>query len=70
MANLNDCLSQARQLSPGDQERLVAELSRSVVARHMADLAQGPAAPIPLNDEEIEQLVHEARRETLRASGL
>jgi len=67
--SLDEVLNQANTLSATDQARLVAELSRTVLSRRLAELGVRPEGVLPLSDDEINRLVHEARGEALRASG-
>lgn len=68
--SVEELMEQAEALSPADQSRFAAELARKVLQKRLAEIVSQPDAPLPLTDGEIDQLVHEARRETLRASGL
>lgn len=68
--SIEELMEQADALSPEDQSRFAAELTRKVLRNKLAEDVSKPDAPLPLTDGEIDQLVHEARRKTLRASGL
>jgi len=61
-----------RRLSDEDQRRLLRELTRARLAETARRITEGtPPAPVmPVTDEELSRLVHEARREVLRARGL
>jgi hypothetical protein len=63
-------LQEFRLLSDGDQRRLLKELTRARLAETARRIAESPQ-PLPrIDDEELSRLVHEARREVLRARGL
>lgn len=70
MASVEEIVRQADELSPDDQTRLVRELARTMLKRHMAEAAANPISPLPIAEDEINRIVHETRRETLRARGL
>ena len=57
-------------LSDEDQRRLLKELTRARLAERARRIAEGTEPPPPVNDEELNRLVHEARREVLCARGL
>ena len=70
MSSVNEILDQVQQLEPAERARLVRELARAALAGKLARVAGRPDMPGALSDEEIDRIVHDARRETLRASGL
>ena len=69
MATIEGILDDTRRLSLADQRRLLRELARWVFQSTMTDLGARQMATLPLTDDEIDQVVHEARSETLRARG-
>lgn len=59
--SVEELLRQAETLSPQDQSRLVKELSRAVLARTLAAKGETPEVPLPIEDSELDQIIHEAR---------
>lgn len=70
MPTVDQIIQEIEQLSPEDQSRLFHELSREVLAKRFRERASQGGFPLPVSDFELDQIVHEARRETLRAHGL
>lgn len=70
MLTVKGILEQVRLLSEEDQDRLARELACERLADVMGSIAARPQSPLPLSDDEINDLVHEARAEVLRARGL
>lgn len=68
--SVEDVMEQVNSLSQDDQAQLAAELARKVLKRKLSEIGSLPDTPLPLTDVEIDQIVHEARRETLRARGI
>lgn len=70
MSSVDQIMSEIEQLSPEDQSRLFRELSSEVLAKRFRERASKGGFPLPVSETELDQIVHEARRETLRAHGL
>ncbi len=70
MVSVDDILEQVEHLEPAEKARLVRELARAGLARKLAQVGNRDDVSGALSDEEIDRIVHDARRETLRASGL
>jgi len=70
MLTVKSILDQVRLLSEEDQDRLAREFACKRLADVMGKIAARPQSPLPLSDEEINDLVHEGRAEVLRARGL
>ncbi len=70
MQTVESILDQFRNLSEEDQRRLVREITRTRLLATARRIADGREPMPPVGDEELNQLVHEARREVLRARGL
>ena len=70
MSRVDEIVGEVKRLAPADQIRLMRELAGIVLSERLAQVGKGAAVPLPLTDDEIDQLVHGARREALRASGL
>lgn len=70
MSAVDDLILKAKELSPEDQARLVREVSRSLLCQRLAAIGLGPEELLPLCEAEIDQIVHEARSEVLRAHSL
>jgi hypothetical protein len=70
MSTVDAIMSQIHRLSTEEQSALFVEFSREMLARRFGARANGPETELPVSDAELNQLVHEARRETLRAHGL
>lgn len=70
MSNAESILEQFQHLSDEEQDRVVRALTRRRLSAAMRRIADRPEQPLPLSDEEINAVVHEARREMLRARGL
>jgi hypothetical protein len=70
MTAVDEILAKARELPPEDQERIVRELTRDRLIRRLQATEAKSTDQLPISDEELNQLVHEARREVLRAHGL
>lgn len=68
--SVEELLRQAESLSPQDQSRLVQELSRAVLARTLSIAGQKPEVALPIENAELDQIIHEARDEMLRARDL
>ncbi|QDV89535.1 hypothetical protein RAS2_06050 [Phycisphaerae bacterium RAS2] len=65
--SVEEILQQAKSLSPDDQSRLVSELARAVLARRLRQTTQSASRPLPVTDQELNRLIHEARGEVIRA---
>lgn len=63
-------LDQADLLSEAERERLLRALRRKRFDEVLRRIEKGPEPAMPVSEEELERLVHEARREVLRARGL
>lgn len=70
VATLETVLSEARSLSRGDRRELMRELARLDLIELCKDIEANPVDPLPISDEELDEIVHEARGEMLRARGL
>lgn len=70
MPTVESILDQADQLSEAERERLLRALRRKRFDEVLRRLEQGPEPTAPVSDEELDRLVHEARREVLSARGL
>ena len=70
MSTVDVIMSEIQQLSAEEQSRLFRELSRELLAKRFRERAEKGDAPLPISDLELDQIVHEARREMLRARGL
>jgi len=70
MPAVDQILLEIEQLSPEDQSRLFHELNHKVLARRFRDRASQGGFPLPVSDFELDQIVHETRREVLRARDL
>lgn len=70
MSTVNDIIGQIEQLSPEDQDLLWNEISHKFLARKFRERGNQPEKPLPISDVELDQIVHEARQEVLRARGL
>lgn len=70
MSTLESLLNQAKDLSESDQELLLRELRRWRFDQVLRRLEKKTEQPPPVTDEELDALVHETRREVLRARGL
>jgi hypothetical protein len=63
-------MEQFEQLTEPERERLVRTLRRRRFDEVLQRIESGSAPPLPVTEEELDRLVHEARREVLRARGL
>jgi hypothetical protein len=70
MATLKTLLTDARSLPLEDRQRLVRELARANLIDLLRSIEADPVDPLPVSDQELQLLVHEARRKVLRARGL
>ena len=70
MSTVDAIMSEIHQLSAEEQARLLRELSREILAKRFRERAERSNGPLPFSDAELDQIVHEARRETLRAHDL
>lgn len=70
MATIDAIMSEIHRLSDQEQSALFQEFSREMLAKRFGARAEGPEIGLPVSDAELNQIVHEARRETLRAHGL
>lgn len=69
MPTVETIVEQFELLSDEDQERVMRELTRRRLSEVMRKIAARSDTPLPLSDEEINEIVHEARGEMLRARG-
>lgn len=71
MSRADEILRQAVELPADQQCWLIRELARSAFRQTMTrSIAETPETPLPLSDADLDGLIHEVRRETLRARGL
>jgi len=70
MSTVDQIMSEIERLSPEDQSKLFSRLSREVLAKRFRERANRGDSPLPVSDTELDQIVHEARREVLRAHDL
>lgn len=70
MSAVESIVEQFKRLSDNDQKQLMRELARARLSATARRIAASPEPRMPVSDEELNQLVHEARREVLRARGL
>ena len=70
MSAIESLVEQFKRLSDDDQKELMRELARARLGATARRIADGPEPPMPVSDEELNEIVHEARREVLRARGL
>lgn len=70
MPTIENILEQVQLLSEPDQEQLLRELRRRRFDHVFRRIEEGPEPPMPVSDEELDRIVHEARRGVLRARGL
>lgn len=70
MSAVDEIISKVRALPLEDQTLIVRELSRDLLIRRLRDIEAGPEEPLPVSDEELDQIVHEARREIQRARSI
>ena len=70
MSTVEAIISEIAQLPAAEQSRLLHELGRSILAQRFRERAEREDVPLPISDVELNEIVHEARRETLRAHGL
>ena len=70
LLSIESILHEFRSFSDADQRRLLKELTGARLAETARRIAANPQGPAPVADEELNRLVHEARREVLRARGL
>jgi len=68
--SVESIVQEFRSLSDSDQHRLLKELMRARLIETARRIAANPQHPLPLDDDDLNRLVHEARREVLRARGL
>lgn len=69
MSTIDQILTEISGLSEEDQETLVRRLNRTVLAKRFFDRGHGSDAPLPVSDQELDRIVHEARSEALREHG-
>ena len=67
---VEEILSYVDELSAADQDRVAAELAMRRWQLTLQRIATQGRDELPVADEELDALVHKARGETLRASGL
>ncbi|MCC6360333.1 MAG: hypothetical protein IT450_16455 [Phycisphaerales bacterium] len=70
MPTVESILEQADQLPEPERERLLRALRRRRFDEILRRIERKPAPALPVSEEELDRLVHEARREVLRARGL
>lgn len=70
MPTVESILEQAAQLNEADRERLVRILRRRRFDEVLARIEHSSSDVLSVGDDELDRLVHEARREVLRARGL
>ncbi len=70
MASLEALLNDAKSLPLGDRQQLVRELTRANLIELLREVERAPTELLPISEQELHQLVHEARRKVLRARGL
>ncbi len=70
MATLDSLLTEARSLPLEDRQQVVRELTRANLIDLLRGIETTPVDPLPLSDQDLHDLVHEARRKVLRARDL
>lgn len=70
MPTVESILEQAAQLNEADRERLVRLLRRRRFDEVLSKIEHNDSGALPIGDDELDRLVHEARREVLRARGI
>ncbi len=70
MPTVESILNDVRQLSAEDWQRLMKALTLVDVRETMHRIASQPEKPLPIGEQELDEIVHEARDEMLRARGL
>lgn len=70
MPTVESILEQAAQLNEADRERLVRLLRRRRFDEVLSQIEHNGSESLPVGDDELGRLVHEARREVLRARGI
>ena len=70
MSTVDVLISEIEQLPAEEQSRFFHALGRSVLAKRFRERAEATDSPLPISDLELDQIVHEARGEMLRARGL
>jgi hypothetical protein len=70
MSTVEVIISEIEQLPAEEQSKFFHELGRSLLAKRFRERAAATDAPLPISDIELDQIVHEARGEMLRARGL
>ncbi len=70
MPTVESILEQADRISEPERERLLRALRRRRFDEILRQIESRPASDLPVSEEELDRLVHEARREVLRARGL
>jgi len=69
MPTVESILEQADLLSEAERERLLRALRRKRFDEILRRIERGPEPEMPLDEKELDRLVHETRREVLRARG-
>jgi len=70
MPTVDSILEQADLLSEVEREHLLRALRRKRFDEILRRIEQGPPPVMAVSDEELDRIVHEARREVLRGRGL
>jgi hypothetical protein len=70
MSAVESILEQVGRLTPDERQLLMKQLALSDLRETMKRIGSRPEEPLPLSDQEIDELVHASRGEMLRARGL
>jgi hypothetical protein len=70
MPTVESILEQVDRLTEAERERLLRALRRRRFDEILRRIESRPTSDLPVSEQELDRLVHEARREVLRARGL
>ncbi len=70
MSDADETISDLRLAPAASQEPSHGKLGRARLIQALREIEARPEGPRPVSDEELDRLVHQARREILRARGL
>lgn len=70
MSTVDQIMTEIERLPAEEQSELLRQITRKILAKKFEARADQADTPLPVTDAELDQIVHEARRETLRAHGL
>lgn len=65
MTTLETVLGEAQSLPLEERQQLVRELSRANLIESLRRIEANPVNPLPVSDQELHDLVHQARRKVL-----